>query len=223
MAQKWYVYIDDVDGEEIRREPKGKGRPRKGSVKVSDTEWFITVKSDSAEAAGPQAPTAPKPKSEYIFEDADGKELRREPKGRGRARKGAEQREPGKWYIVEGAETEAPEEAPEETEARIAEAEGGGEEEGDGHLQAPRPRRTKKAPEKVDADHIIKCCKPLGSPITDGDVTKMHAVYVTGDIGFPGIKKHSVFHEVTIDRGEGTVSFLPLPGHTERVFTSALL
>ena len=59
--------------------------------------------------------------------------------------------------------------------------------------------------------------------INDEKVTKMVGVYITEDMGFPGIKKNSVYHEVTINRAENTVAFLSLPGHTEQIFTGALL
>ena len=39
-------------------------------------------------------------KNIYIFVDSNGNELRREPKGRGRPRKGAVEKEPGKFYVI---------------------------------------------------------------------------------------------------------------------------
>ena len=38
----------------------------------------------------------------YIYTNLTGKELRREPKGRGRPYRGAVRKEDGNWYIIEG-------------------------------------------------------------------------------------------------------------------------
>ena len=220
-----YVYIDSA-GAELRREVKGRGRTKAGAFQTnSDSdEWFVVVlDGESLPEANTEAPGAipvskeEAPKPEYIYLDKDGKELRREPKGRGRSKKGAEEREPGKWYVVEGYIPPTPKYqsfAPKkDVESEVEELEEKVEVGG---------RKFKHSPIQLTAEEMISCCMPVGKIITDNGITTINCPFIKGVCGLPGICFNSVFHRVVIDRNEKTIAFLVLPGKTETVFTNAL-
>ena len=65
------VYLD-ANGVEIKRMPKGRGRPPKGSEKREDGNIYVLP------------PTAETSKAKYIVLDKDGNKVSEEPRGRGR-------------------------------------------------------------------------------------------------------------------------------------------
>jgi hypothetical protein len=86
MANMKEIIWLDNDGKELRREPKGRGRPRKGSVIGPDGNFYVH-------------PTREEKKSMYyIVLDENGNELSRTPKSRGRNKPDFVQRDDGHWY-----------------------------------------------------------------------------------------------------------------------------
>lgn len=68
------VYLD-VDGKEVKREVKGRGRPPKGSEKRDDGNFYV-----------PASAVVDTVKAKYITLDKDGNKVSEEPKGKGRSR-----------------------------------------------------------------------------------------------------------------------------------------
>jgi len=104
MAEMIFV---DENGNELSREPKGRGRPPRGAEKQADGNFIVKPATD--ERFHP----------EYIDFDDNGNVTSRSPKGRGRSKPGyVKQKEgeyEGHWLKAEVEETEV-----EETEAASA-------------------------------------------------------------------------------------------------------
>ena len=83
MAEMIYV---DADGKEIRREPKGRGRPPKRAIQKPNGDLIIPP---------PKIVRIRNP--EYIDLDEDGNVVKREAKGRGRPRPGYAKRADGEF------------------------------------------------------------------------------------------------------------------------------
>lgn len=82
MAEMIYV---DENGNELRRETKGKGRPPRGAKKQEDGNFIVHPVKD--ETFHP----------EYVDLDSEGNVLSRSPKGRGRAKPGYVKQEDGEY------------------------------------------------------------------------------------------------------------------------------
>lgn len=80
MAEMIYV---DENGNELRRETKGRGRPPRGAEKQEDGNFIVRPVKD--ETFHP----------EYVNLDVEGNVLSRSPKGRGRAKPGYIKQEDG--------------------------------------------------------------------------------------------------------------------------------
>lgn len=92
MAHMAEVIWLDAEGKEIRREPKRRGRPRKGSVLGSDGNFYVH-------------PTRKVKKVfYYVLLDDAGNEMSRMPKGRGRNKPGFVKKDDGNWYGVAARE-----------------------------------------------------------------------------------------------------------------------
>ena len=80
------IIFFDKDGQETKREIKGKGRPPRGAVKTENGDFHVF-------------PVEPQVTGSFYIEvDDEGNETSRETKGRGRNRPDYEQREDGNWY-----------------------------------------------------------------------------------------------------------------------------
>ena len=80
MAEMIFV---DENGNELRREPKGKGRPPRGAERQDNGDFIVRPVQD--ETFHP----------EYVDLDAEGNVLSRSLKGRGRAKPGYEKQDSG--------------------------------------------------------------------------------------------------------------------------------
>jgi hypothetical protein len=78
------VWVDE-NGQELKREPKGRGRPPKGAEKRDDGNFYVPPVEESRFV------------SKYIVLDDDGNVLEEEPKGRGRAKPGFEKMDEGQY------------------------------------------------------------------------------------------------------------------------------
>jgi len=97
-----YIWLDG-NGKETKRQDKGRGRPRNDAERREDGNWYIVegaapvakATAPRATAATPARPTG----SIFTIFLQNGKEVKREPKGRGRPWAGAVKRDDGNWYV----------------------------------------------------------------------------------------------------------------------------
>lgn len=91
----------DANGVELSRKVATRGRPPKNSAKDKDGNLIVTITDEVAKAKA----KADAPKSEMITVDAEGNEISRKAKGRGRPAKGFEKQTDGPfaghWLKVE--------------------------------------------------------------------------------------------------------------------------
>jgi hypothetical protein len=91
-----FVIFQDAQGAEIGRKPMGRGRPPRDSVVDADGNRIVKNATKAADGSFelPQAPVA-KTDIFYVTVDANGNEVSRESKGRGRPRPGYVRHEKG--------------------------------------------------------------------------------------------------------------------------------
>ena len=101
--KKFRIVVDD-NGNEVSREPAGRGRPPQGSYRDDDGNLVVPQSAVSK----PQ-----KDAVQYIDCDVDGNEISRSPKGRGRPKPGYTKQPDGNWLKVVSDQTDETVEATE--------------------------------------------------------------------------------------------------------------
>lgn len=110
------VIFQDANGNEIARRDMTKGRPQRGHRDLPNGDRIVPncTLNDNGEVQLPKI-KSDKPVPQIITLDAEGNEVSRKDKGRGRPAKGSVQQTEGEyaghWLITLEAETEAPAEA----------------------------------------------------------------------------------------------------------------
>jgi len=89
------IYFDSK-GIELKRTPKGRGRPPKGARRQLDGSWHVYKRESDTQVDTPH-------KTFIITIDNEGNEINRVRKGRGRPPRNAVRKPDGNLYIVEGA------------------------------------------------------------------------------------------------------------------------
>lgn len=241
-VQPIYVFVD-ADGKEIRREPKPRGRTKAGAVEKSPGVWVVR------DGISP----SPAPKLDiggniivqsaqsgqcglkwlkwlkwYVYVDANGNELRREKKGKGRVKKEAIQKSEGMWYIVEGATRPIP--AVTQNISVVAKNATETDEDfplvetpsGEVIVPAIIPPKKRNPTKKITLEKLNECMKPMSTREDGNKIIAFGVVMLSSPPGLDGIEMNDVYHEVTIDKIAKSVGFLSLPGHTELVFVDAM-
>ena len=79
------IYVDE-NGKELRREPKGRGKPPKNAVKQADGNWLVHPRKEEVREA-----------ILYVDLDKKGRAIRKTEKGRGKPKPGYIKATEGKW------------------------------------------------------------------------------------------------------------------------------
>jgi len=88
------IYFDSK-GIEVKRTPKGRGRPPKGATKQPDGNWHVHQS---------ESDTPKQTKNTFIvYVDEQGNEISRTKKGRGRPPKNSVHKPDGNFYVCEGS------------------------------------------------------------------------------------------------------------------------
>jgi hypothetical protein len=224
---KLYIFVD-ADGKELRREPKLRGRTKAGAVEKSPGIWVVRDGIIAPLEAG-KCGLKQQQQSWYVYVDANGNEIRREKKGRGRVKKEAIQKSPGMWYIVEGATRPIPavtqnisvvaKNATIETDEDFPLVETPS---GEVIVPAIIPPKRRNPTKKIILKTLKACMKPMSTREDGQKIIAFGVVMLSSPPGLDGIEMNDVYHEVTIDKIEKSIGFLSLPGHTELVFVDAL-
>ena len=163
---------------------------------------------------------------EYIWLDLDGKELKREPKGRGRQRKGSIEREPGKFYITVGEVVKtksAPAPVEEETEEVVTE-EVVTDEFGQ-TIPQRKKTKTKVSKEKMAIENFASNCKPMSYSCEKGYLHILDRVIITGQkMEYPDIMFNSVFVKITLnDKDKSITLYTTDREHPSLILSGALI
>jgi len=160
--------------------------------------------------------------NEYIIIDAAGKELRREPKGRGRPRKGAEEREPGKFYVVETDVVQAPKKGKDKDEIPSTPIESI-----DVKTEPTRRKlREIKAQEITTSQRILDSLLPGKRSNEDGKIILSGGnVFVNSGSGLPLERGgfNMVFSKIVIDIPNSTVLLYSLDLETPKYIITEVL
>jgi hypothetical protein len=153
----------------------------------------------------------------YVYVDGHGNEIRREPKGRGRVRSGAQQREDGDWYIVEQPD---PLDKPEESilraifgqpETKVTVVEDDKTEAADEVVEG-RPNQIFNASKPVTMGELLSYFFRSDNDIRDdGTVIQIERVAVIGHPPIEGLKFNACWSRVQVDRKANEVRVWPNP------------
>jgi len=185
----------------------------------------------------------------YIYVNKDGKELRRETKGRGRTRTGAEERGDGNWFIridpddeasflaesPAAVEPESHDEPDDETLAQPGDDQG--DEQGDAQEDdqsdeqdssgesKPVKKRVKrvKAERTATLEAIIASCNHLGTTEEDDRVTINWPMIKTATPALVELETDAVFQSIVVDRNTCSVTIYNPGGSPRFVIENALV
>lgn len=168
--------------------------------------------------------------NEYIWVDVDGKELRREPKGRGRPRKGSVEREPGKFYIVEGeikktkpqepSSVSLPKDNEDNEEVEESLVDGFGQ-----PVIKRKKTRTKVSKEKMTIEAFAANCKPISWRCEDDYLYILDRVIIVGHkMEYPDIMFNSVFVKIVLnDRDKSITLYITDKEYPSLILSGALI
>jgi len=191
------IWLDD-DGNEVKREEKGRGRPPRGFEKRDDGNYYHSPEPE----VDPDAPY-------FIWLDGDGEEIRRESKGDKRKTMEFEKRDDGNFYNQQLKVEKV--DIAEQYDAFDASA-------------SYKPPKPITADRRLPIAEIVNACSILELRINDG-VTTLYGPIPHCDMGFDEFQFNALYAKIELEPATGQLRIFPLiaPGGPPIVVNDALV